>query len=68
MNYMLQCEVERENQREVVRYINANGFLTELKKNYKYLDRHEFKTLRGQALSGDVDGAMKGLHKILERR
>jgi hypothetical protein len=29
------------------------------------LTRQQIKTLRGQALSGDVDGAMKGLAKIL---
>jgi len=31
----------------------------------KSLTRQQIKTLRGQALSGDVDGAMKGLAKIL---
>lgn len=32
------------------------------------LTRQQIKTLRGQALSGDVDGAIKGLEKILKRK
>jgi hypothetical protein len=28
----------------------------------------QIKTLRGQALSGNVDGAMKGLARILSRK
>lgn len=32
------------------------------------LSRQEFKTLRGQILAGDGDGAMKGLRKLLMRR
>ena len=68
VNYWLQSTLEHEKQRDVVRYINANGFLMELKRQHKRLNRHELKTLRGQALSGDVDGAMKGLRAILDRR
>jgi len=32
------------------------------------LTRQQIKTLRGQALSGDVDGAKRGLEKILKRK
>lgn len=32
------------------------------------LTRQQIKTLRGLALSGNVDGAEKGLRKIIERR
>lgn len=32
------------------------------------LTPQQYKTLRGQVLAGDVDGAMQGLRKILERR
>lgn len=32
------------------------------------LTRQEFKMLRGQALSGDVSGALKGLCRITERK
>ena len=34
-------------------------------RNYP-LTRQQIKTLRGQALAGDVDGAVKGLGKCLE--
>lgn len=68
MNFSAQVMLERESNRDVVRYINANGFLNELKKYRPQLTRQELKTLRGQALSGDINGAMLGLHKILERR
>lgn len=32
------------------------------------ITKQQFKTLRGQVLAGDGDGALKGLRKILERR
>lgn len=32
------------------------------------LTNQQYKTLRGQVLAGDGDGALKGLRKILERR
>ena len=32
------------------------------------LPRQAFKTLRGQILAGDSDGAMRGLRKVLMRR
>lgn len=36
-------------------------------RNNKYdLSRHQYKTLRGQILAGDPDGAMKGLRKLLQ--
>ena len=31
------------------------------------LTRQEYSTLRGQALAGDGDGALKGLRRILSR-
>lgn len=31
------------------------------------LSRQQLKTLKGQALAGDLEGAMKGLDKILRR-
>lgn len=33
-----------------------------------YLTRQQFKTLRGQVLAGDADGAMRGLQRIFERK
>ena len=32
------------------------------------LTRQQIKTLRGQVLAGDVDGAIKGLQRLLERK
>lgn len=38
-------------------------------KGWDYLlSPQQYKTLRGQILAGDPDGAMKGLHNILEKR
>lgn len=39
-------------------------FIKELSKYRGYLPRQIIKTLRGQALSGDLVGAKKGLEKI----
>ena len=32
------------------------------------LTRQQIKTLRGQAMAGDVDGAIKGLERLLRRK
>lgn len=42
-------------------------FLKILKSERGKLTKQEYKTLRGQALAGDVDGAIKGLDKCLKR-
>jgi hypothetical protein len=48
-------------------YLKADHFLRELKKYAGVIDRQTLLTLRGQALSGDIDGAAKGLaRKLLE--
>ena len=39
-----------------------------LKNNRDKLGATEYKTLKGQITSGDVDGAMKGLRKLIERK
>lgn len=31
------------------------------------LTKQQYKTLKGQIIAGDIDGAMKGLRKILGR-
>lgn len=41
-------------------------FLRQLKE--QGLTRQQIKTLRGQALAGDIDGAIKGLERILGRK
>ena len=45
----------------------SNGFVTELKKHRLELTRQQMQTLRGQALAGDVEGARRGLEKVLRR-
>ena len=41
----------------------------ELLKGYRHLiNKQQLKTLRGQALAGDVEGARKGLQKVLSRK
>lgn len=42
--------------------------LIQLKATKDRLSKQQYKTLRGQVLAGDPDGAMKGLRKILQRR
>lgn len=39
-----------------------------LKKYKNFLTRQEIRTLHGQIKFGNVDGAMNGLSKILERK
>lgn len=43
------------------------GALRILRNSKDSLSRHQYKTLRGQVLAGDPDGAMKGLRKLLSR-
>ena len=38
-----------------------------LKKYKKHLTPQQYRTLKGQILAGDTEGASKGLNKILER-
>lgn len=52
-------------QQDAKRYSAANPFLNQLRKYQNHLDRQQFKTLRGQALSGDIAGAEKGLAKLI---
>ena len=42
--------------------------LKEIERNKSNISKQQFKTLRGQCLAGDVEGALKGLEKILQRK
>lgn len=44
------------------------SFMYILKQNRSKLSAQQYRTLKGQAISGNVDAAHKGLHKILRRR
>lgn len=45
-----------------------NQFLDTLKSNKKNLTRQQYRTIRGQALKGNVMDARKGLQRVLKRR
>lgn len=49
-------------------YAAAQDVIRALRKYGKYLTRDEIKTIRGQALNGDRDGAAAGLKLLLKRR
>lgn len=49
------------------RQIEINTFLNELKPYRVTLGKSSLKTLRGQAINGDLIGAKKGLRKLLEK-
>lgn len=42
-----------------------NTFIIELKRYRSKLSKQVIKTIRGQAISGDLMGARKGLKKVL---
>lgn len=44
------------------------GALRILRSAKRYLTTQQYKTIRGQVLAGDPDGAMKGLRKIMNSR
>ena len=45
--------------------MDVKRFLAVLKRHAGRLTRQQIKTLRRQALAGNVEGAMKGLRKII---
>lgn len=38
-----------------------------LKESKKYLTQQQYKTIKGQLIAGDVQGATKGLQKLLKK-
>lgn len=52
------------------RYLRARNVLEVLRERYRkgIITQQEMKTLRGQAINGDIDGAVKGLAKIEARK
>ena len=43
-------------------------FIKTLNEYKRRLTSQQFRTIKGQALAGDVVGARKGLNKLMERR
>lgn len=54
-------------EQDAMRYLKAREFLDNLRKVQNKLDAQTYRTLRGQALSGDIQGAQKGLERIMRR-
>ena len=52
---------------EEARYVRAKPIIDDLKKHYSNgrLTFNQFRTLRGQAIAGDTEGALKGMAKLL---
>ena len=48
-------------------YVLINRFVKSLKAYHGQLTKQQLKTLRGQALCGDIGDAQKGLEKLLKR-
>lgn len=48
--------------------MDKQKLLTKLKWNRKYLTGQQIRTIRGQILAGDLEGAEKGLAKLIERQ
>jgi hypothetical protein len=44
-----------------------NDFIIELKRYRRTLPRNILKTIRGQAMAGDLEGARKGLKTALDK-
>lgn len=44
-----------------------NRFMKKLKNSRPNLTKQQYRTIKGQALSGDIDGAEKGLNSLLRR-
>ena len=55
--------------RDRVNYMRAAYFMRRLRKLSRVLgmSAQEFKTLKGQAIARDVDGAERGLQKMMRR-
>lgn len=54
-------------QKDAMAYAKAYQFLKDLRLYNDRLTPQQIKTLKGQALSGDITGATKGLATLLER-
>ena len=61
------CEKEERKRVEQMRKIRETDRFIESLKFYE-LTSQQRKTLRGQAIAGDLEGAQKGLQTILDRR
>lgn len=52
-------------QKDVMAWAQADRFVRDLRQYRNRLTIQQLRTIRGQALSGDIDGARKGLERAL---
>ena len=45
-----------------------NNFWRELKNNKPYLTKQQYRTIKGQAIKGNMDADRKGMLRIQQRR
>ena len=45
-----------------------NNFWRELKNNRHYLTKQQYRTIKGQAVKGNIDAARRGMLRIQQRR
>lgn len=38
-----------------------------LKENKKHLTKQQYRTIKGQLIAGDIEGANKGLNRLLKK-
>lgn len=58
---------EKSIKKDAMCYLKAREFLDKLRLYRKSIDTQIYRTLRGQALNGDLQGAERGLERILRR-
>lgn len=59
----MRCETEEEKTTRLS-FLHAEPFLRRLRAHGRELSTQQYKTLKGQALSGDLAGAEAGLKKL----
>lgn len=47
---------------------DTRAAMTELKSYGKHITKQQYRTIKGQILSGDIDAAMRGLDRVLKRK
>lgn len=62
---MSTANLMRSTQDDAMAWLKAEHFLRHLRANHEYLKPDVYIALRKQAISGDIDGAMRGLGDAL---
>lgn len=66
---VIETRQEMDAREDASRYLKARLILSDLREKLRFgkITWQQYSTLRGQALAGDVDGAVKGLARVLLR-